>query len=152
MDLTDGQVRTAIAAIIKAAQPDAVVFDWNVLGHKEREWPGMFRTTGGTHGWVIKRSRAVSEWKGTGGRTRTLWTYDVFGFYGFRAGKSGDNSDEEFAEIVDAVSEAFRASGTLGLTEVEGHELMQFQLISTIDCGEEMLHFAAGTLIVRPCC
>lgn len=153
MTVTDAQVRNAIAAVIETAEPAAVIFNWNALGHQMNEWPGMFRlAAGGTHGWIIKRTGTESEWKGNGGRDRKFWIYDVWGFYGFRPGKEADNSDEEFAAILDAVYEAVRASGKLGLEEVEEHGLLQWQMITTIDCGEETLHFAQGRLRVMLCC
>ena len=154
MTLTDEQVRAAIAAVIKAAQPDAAVYSWNALGHRLHEWPAMFRTADDAtvHGWIVKRSGVQSEWKGNGGRVRQTWAYDVWGFYGFRPGKSGDNSDEEFAAIIDAVADGIRLSGKLGLDEVEDLQPLQYALISTIDCGEETLHFAQGRLTMMPCC
>ncbi len=152
MRVTDTEVREAIADVIKTAQPDAIVFNWNVLGHNMADWPGLFRVDDAvTHGWLIKRNGTQSEWKNAY-RDRQFWIYDIWGFFGFRAGKEGDNSDEDFAEITDSIYAGFKAEGKLGLEEVEEHELLQFNLITTIDCGEETLHFAQGRLRVRLCC
>lgn len=148
---TDEQVRAAIAGIIQASQTAAAVYNWNVLGHDLRKWPGLFRGDSGTHGWVVKRIGQTSEWK-NGSRDRMTWIYDVFGFYGFMPGKTGDNSDEDFSAILDAVYEAIKAKPTLDVDEVERHTLLQYALISTIDCGEETLHFAQGRLSVELCC
>ncbi len=148
--ITDKQVREAISAIIETDQPTAKIYNWNALSHNLAEWPGLFRVAGGTHGWVIKRIGGRSEWKNAV-RDRKKWIYDIWGFYGFRAGKTADNSDEEFAEIVDSVYKALKLKPTLDLPEAQ-HELMQIAALTTIYCGEEVLHFCQGRLEVDVCC
>jgi hypothetical protein len=148
----DKQIRVAIKQIIKALYPVAQVFAWNALSHSLNEWPGLFRTTDGkTHGWIIKRAAARAEWKNPQ-RDRKTAIYDVWGFYGFSAGNENENSDNDFAVIVDAVYEAIKASPTLDVTGVERHGLLQIATNTTIDTGEETLHFAQGRLEVQLCC
>jgi hypothetical protein len=148
----DKQIRLAIKQIIKTLYPAAQVFAWNALSHDLGEWPGMFRTaSGATHGWIIKRSAARSEWKNPQ-RDRKTAVYDVWGFYGFSAGNENENSDNEFAEIVDAVCESIKAVPALDVAGVERHGLLQIAAITTIDTGEETLHFAQGRLEVQLCC
>lgn len=80
-------------------------------------------------------------------------TYDIWGFYGFRSGTETDNSDNEFGAILDVVANAFTQEPKLTLSGgVRDHGLLQFAAITTIDCGEEILHFAQGRLIVNLCC
>lgn len=148
----DKQIRLALKQIIKTLYPEAQVFAWNALSHDLGEWAGMFRTAaGGTHGWIIKRGAARAEWK-NGRRDRKTAVYDVWGFYGFNAGSEDANSDNEFAVIVDAVYEAVKAAPTLDLAGVEGHGLLQIATSTTLDTGEETLHFAQGRLEVQLCC
>lgn len=148
----DKQIRLALKQIIKTLYPDARVFAWNALSHDLGEWAGMFRdSAGGTHGWIIKRSGTKAEWK-NGRRDRKTAVYDVWGFYGFNAGNEEENSDNEFGVIVDAVYEAVKAAPTLELAGVEGHSLLQIAANTTIDTGEETLHFAQGRLEVNLCC
>lgn len=151
--MTDQEVRHAINDIISAVCPDAKVYEWNVLSHELSEWPGLFRISGGTHGWIIKRSSIETEWK-NGGRERPEWNYDLWGFYAFRSGKEGDNSDDEWSVIIDSIGSALKAEPRLGMedSEVERHELLQVKAITTIDCGEETLHFANCGLKVKICC
>ncbi|MEZ5421851.1 MAG: hypothetical protein R2682_01995 [Pyrinomonadaceae bacterium] len=149
--ITDQSVRHAIKNLIATAQPAATVYEWNALSHDLATWPGLFRTATGTHGWLIKRTSMESEWK-HGGRQRPRWIYDIWGFYGFRSGKEGDNSDDEFSAVVASIAEALRATPTLELDEVERHELLQADRLTTIDCGEETLHFAQCRLTVHICC
>lgn len=152
MAVTDAQVRQAAKGIITAAYPAAMVYGWNVLSHDLREWPGLFRMAdANTHGWIIKRNGAESAWKRLNA-DRSFWIYDIWGFYGFRSGKETDNSDEEFATILQTVYDGFKAKPTLDVAEIEEHELLQYDLITTIDCGEETLHWAKGKLRVRLCC
>lgn len=156
MAASDEQIRAAIKDLITNAYGTATVFKWNALSHRLDEWPGMLRatdfaTSGKTHGWVIKRSGAASDWKGLN-RDRTTWIYDVWGFYGFRTGNEASNSDDEFSAILQTIYYAVMAVPTLNVAEVEGHELLQWDLISTVDCGEETLHWAKGRLKVRLCC
>ncbi len=153
MTTTDQQVRHAIKAIIAAACPTAKVYEWNVLSHRIDEWPGLFRITGGAHGWIIMRSSTENEWK-NGVRVRPIWNYTLLGFYGFRSGKEGDNSDDEFAVILDSIAAGLAANPRLDLdsSEVERHELLQIIQNSTIECGEETLHIAHCKLKVRLCC
>ena len=149
---TDAEIRQKLKDLILAAQPTAVVYGWNALSHQLSEWPGMFRTDdGGTHGWIVKRTGYPSEWKNPR-RIRRFFVYDVWGFYGFRSGKEGDNSDEEFSLICQGVHDAIAAEPKLGFDCVDEHELLQFDLITTMDCGEETLHWAKGQLKVRLCC
>lgn len=149
----DKQIRGKIGTIISTAYLTAMVYPWNALSHKLDEWPGLFRTTDGkTHGWIIKRALTDNEWK-TIGRDRRRWNYDLWGFYGFRSGKTSDNSDNEFGEICDTVYEEIKAKPRLDFDgTVEMHELLQFVNITTINTGEETLHFAQGRLKVHLCC
>lgn len=148
----DKQIRLALKQIVKALYPEAQVFAWNALSHDLGEWAGMFRTAaGGTHGWIIKRAATRAEWK-NGRRDRKTAVYDVWGFYGFSAGSEDVNSDNEFAVIVDAVYEAVKASPALDVAGVEGHGLLQIAASTTLDTGEETLHFAQGRLEVNLCC
>ena len=155
----DKQIRLAIKPLITSSYATAQVYPWNVLSHDLSEWPGLFRTTdfstsGKTHGWIIKRAETSSEWKTFAAkRDRQKWNYDLLGFYGFRNGLEGNNSDDEFGEILDKVYENLRLSPNLGLAGiVERHDTLQFLRITTINCGEETLHFAHGRLPVQLCC
>lgn len=153
---TDAQVRQKLKDLIKAVHPTAQVYGWNALSHELGDWPGMFRTTdfassGKTHGWIVKRAGSESRWKRLGA-DRVAWIYDLWGFYGFRSGKEGDNSDDEFAGVCQAVYDAIKATPKLDIECVDEHELLQFDMITTIDCGEETLHFAKGKLKLRLCC
>lgn len=151
--ITDQEIRHAIAGIITAVTSGAKVYEWNVLSHDLASWPGLFDEP--RHGWIIKRSAIESEWKQIiGKRERPTWTYDIWGFYDFRSGKEDDNSDDEFAVIVDAIGVALKNEPRLGLSdsEVEKHELLQVERITTIDCGEETLHLAQCRLKVHLCC
>lgn len=153
----DKRIRLAIKPAIKTPYPTAAVFVWNALSHELTEWPGLLRTTdfatsGKTHGWIIKRVEALATRK-TAFRDRQVITYDVWGFYGFRSGKESDNSDFEWSEICDTVYENLKAAHNLGLDgEVENHDLLQFRNHTTINCGEETLHFSHGRLTVHLCC
>lgn len=148
----DKQIRLAIKQIISALYPGARVFAWNALSHDLGEWPGMFRDQDGkTHGWIVKRAATRAEWKNPQ-RDRKTAVYDIWGFYGFAAGNENDNSDNEFALIVDAVCDAIKSSPTLDVSGVERHGLLQIAAITTIDTGEETLHFAQGRLEVSLCC
>jgi hypothetical protein len=148
----DTQIRLALKQLIKGLYPDAPVFAWNALSHDLGEWPGMFRTSsGGTHGWIIKRAAGRAAWK-NGRRDRKEAIYDVWGFYAFNSGNENDNSDNELSEIVDAIYEAIKAVPTLEVGEVEGHDLLQLEKNTTIETGEETLHFAQCRLCVHLCC
>lgn len=150
--ITDLDVRHAIKIMIAGAQPDARIYEWNALSHDLAAWPGLFRTvTGKTHGWLIKRASIATVWKHAG-RERPQWIYDIWGFYKFRSGKEGDNSDDEFSAIVASIAEALKLKPTLELAEVERHDLLQADQLTTIDCGEETLHFARCRLTVHICC
>ncbi len=152
---TDKQIRLAIKAVgIAPSYPEAAVYPWNALSHDIAEWPGLFRTDDDTtHGWIIKRSGTASNWRTFMQKVNRSWAYDLFGFYGFRSGMQGDNSDDEWGEILDTVWANIKASYNLGLEGVvERHELLQFASITTIDTGEETLHFAHGRLTVELCC
>lgn len=149
----DKQVRAKAGLVISGAYPTATVYPWNALSHDLGDWPGLFRmTAGGTHGWIIKRASGSAEWKSIS-RDRQSVAYDVWGFYGYRTGKLGDNSDDEFAVIWEAVYAAFKAAPTLNFDgTVEKHDLLQLANLTTINCGEETLHFAQGRLSVLLCC
>jgi hypothetical protein len=150
----DRQIRDAVKTIIQPAYPAAVIFPWNALSHNLGDWPGLFRVPDGSkvHGWIIKRAAAAGEWKNIR-RTRQVAEYDVWGFYSFRTGKASDNSDDEFGLVTDAAYDALAAKPTLDLDGVvDKHDLLQYQRITTLNCGEETLHFAQGRLRVHLCC
>lgn len=149
----DAEIRANIGTILATAQPAARVYPFNPLSHDLADWPGLFRTeAGGTHGHIIFRSQAAGGWKGSGGRDKRKFTYSIWSFYGFRPGKIGDNSDDEFQEILDDNYDAIKAKPRLDHEEVEEHSLLQYESITTINCGEETLHLATGKLEVMLCC
>ena len=146
----DKQIREATRNLYAAELPTAVIYPWNVLSHDLTEWPGLFGTT--RFGIVIKRSSVSAEWKNAK-RDRLQLDYDHWFFYKFRSGKIGDNSDDEFAEVLTKAHNCLKAEPRLGFDdEVEMHDLLQFRRITTINCGEETLHFAEGRLTVHLCC
>lgn len=159
MPTADEQIRGAIGTILTgafgAASPaiTAQVYPWNVLSHELTEWPALFElAAGGRHGWVIKRVGQRAERKNAQ-RDKQTNIYDLWGFYSFRSGKKNDNSDDEFARICGVVYDAIKAQPRLGFDNlVEWHELLQFDRITWVDCGEETLHFAPGRLVVHLCC
>ncbi len=154
MPNNDTDIRLAVKTIIKNLYPNAQVFAWNALSHDISEWAGMFRNDKDelTHGWIIKTAAATAQWK-NGKRDKKQLPIDVWGFYGFRSGNEADNSDNEFAEIREAIYEAIKAVPTLNFSgTVEGHDLLQFPVITTLESGEETLHFAQGRLVVHLCC
>jgi hypothetical protein len=146
----DQTIRVAIGGLIAAAQSSAVVYAWNVLSHNLSDWPGLFGAN--RFGAVIKRVTQLADRKNAS-RDKRHETYDIWAFYKFRPGKTGDNSDDEFAQICQSIYDAIKASPHLGLdTLVEYHELVQWIQVTTIRCGEETLHYAAGRLKVNLCC
>lgn len=149
----DAEIRDNLGTIVAAAVPTARVYPFNPLSHELADWPGLFRTEEGIfHGHIIFRSRAEAGWKGSGGRDRRKFTYSVWSFYGFRPGKIGDNSDDEFQEILDDIYDAIKAEPRLDHAEVEEHSLLQHDMITTINCGEDTLHLATAKLEVLLCC
>lgn len=154
----DTQIREKIGEIITAAlaeydeELEAKVYTWNALTHQPSEWPALFRNDGLTHGWIIKLSRQTAERKNAQ-RDRVQLDYDIYGFYGFESGTADDNTDNTFSEIVAAVYNGIKGEPRLDFdAEVEYHELLQFERLTTINCGEETLHFAQGRLSVHLCC
>ena len=148
----DKEIREAMVELVESQHADAKVYGWNVLSHKLADWPGLFRSDNSVHGWIIKRSAQSAERKNAQ-RDRVVLQYDIWAFYGFDSGKAGDNSDELFAVILTKTYNAFKAEPRLGFDDdVEYHELLQYVRLTTIDCGEETLHFAQGKLTVHLCC
>ena len=152
----DKRIRLAVKPTIATPYPTAKIFVWNALSHDLGEWPGLLRATDfaaskRTHGWIIKRVENAAT-RQNAQRDRRVWTYDVWGFYGFRSGRESDNSDLEWSEITDTVYDSVKAAYNFGLDgEVENHDLLQFVKHTTIDCGEETLHFSHGRLTVHLC-
>lgn len=151
--MIDAEIRQAIGDLIAADYTTAKIYPFNALSHQIDEWPGLFRQSNGSaFGFVIMRTGASAVWRGSGGRDRREFTYSIWAFYSFRPGKIGDNSDDEFAEILDTVYERLKSEPRLGVSGVEEHSLLQWRRITTLNCGEETLHFGDGTLTVRICC
>lgn len=147
----DTNIRAEIAKAIDTVG-GGKVYPWNALSHNLSEWPGLFRSSGVTHGWIIKRVNSPSERK-TAQIDRRSFTYDIWGFYGFRSGSRSDNSDNEFANIIDGVYDEIKARPRLNFeSDVERHDLLQVLNLTTIDCGEETLHFCQARLTVHLCC
>ncbi len=150
----DKTIRNKIKAILQPSYPEAVIYPFNALSHDSSDWPGLLRKADGTtHGWIIKRSESASSFK-TPVKTRDVYAYDLWAFYTFRAGASEtNNSDDEFGQILDTAFEDLKAKPILDLDGmVDRHELLQFARITTVNCGEETLHFAQGRLSVHLCC
>lgn len=149
----DLQIRDAIRNLLVNEHPQARVWPFLAIGHDMNDWPALFKTAGGLHGYVVFRTSANAAWNGTGGRDRRTFDYAIWIFYGWRPGRVGDNSDDEFSDIIEADYQAFKSSPRLGLeTIVQEHGLLQVNTISTINCGEETLHIATAQLSVRICC
>lgn len=152
----DSQIRLAAKAIIKNRYPTVQGFAWNALSHDLSQWAGMFRGGDGKiFGFIVKRAALTGEWK-NGQRDRRRRAYEIWIFYGVRNGAGvteADNSDNEFGEILDQIYEDFKAAYNLNLPGiVERHDLLQIVADTTLQTGEEELHFAQGRLTVHLCC
>lgn len=147
----DEQIRNSCRGLILGQYPTDRVWPYLVLGHEASEWPALLRADDGiVRGWMIFRTGAVADWKNNQ-RDRRFFSYGIWAFYAFRSGKIGDNSDREFNERLDTVYGEFKSAPTLNLQFVAQHNLLQWQRITTVKTGEEILHWAEGSLRVELC-
>jgi hypothetical protein len=146
----DQTIREAIAGLISAAEPAAIVYSWNALSHNLTEWPGLFGEA--RHGYIVRRISQPADRKNAQ-RDKRHPVYELLQFDKFRVGKKSDNSTDDSAEKWQTVYNAIKAEPHLGLEgTVEYHELLQLELDTTIKCGEETLQFKRGRLPVHLCC
>lgn len=156
---TDKQARAAIAAVVTGSVGTGPkVYPYNVLNYKTDkdgrpdfgEWPGLF-TYGEygeyIHGWVIKRTAREVDLRASGCEDLDQF-YDVWGYYKFNPDlDSGNSSDDVFGAIVDDVAEDFNTSSLITINGVGVlHYGLQFPSLTVLRAGQQLLHFAGGSV------
>lgn len=159
----DWKIRQAIEYVLLALDENAIVFPFDKLNLNPLEWANLFRNLtlapNNLHGWVIRRTDITDkEHRPLVSRTKTTYSYDIWGFYEFNAASRSNNSDIKFQKFIDLFCCVLRQTSMrkLGLDNisngVEGHEYLQFKKMTTLGKGSDQLHFAPGRLEVRLCC
>ena len=161
---TDKQVRAEIAAKIATASGSLRVYPWNCLNFKVdpqsgkadfSDWIGLFNyavaNVSYIHGWVVRRIARESEL--LNGCENFSWFYEIYGFYEFVSGNASSNSDDTFSAILETVVASFNSGDQNGLLTVGGttvnHYGLQFPVITIVQAGEKLLHFAGGKLEIE---
>ena len=151
MTYTEAQVRASIKDVIQAAAPNAVIYPWWILGHKENHWPGLLRSSADdnkVHGYVITRSS--NEGTETGSRcVRRYWSYELWGFHYYETGNSTSNTDLTFNAEIDAITDSFDQITELALP-LQRRQVPKW-IIDLGLYGGELLHFAVGSLTIEAC-
>lgn len=159
MTYTDEQNRVAIAAVIEAAAPLAVVFPFWVFGFEaEDKWPGFLRSPDDlnsdgkkrVHGYVVTRRNSAGVDSGLCGVKRRA-EYLIFGVHYYLTGDSNSRSEDLFGTEIDAITAAL--DDRLALATVHP-ELARREPVSWTfnlkSYGGEMVHIAVGTLAIEP--
>jgi hypothetical protein len=151
MITTEREVRVALAAVIAAAVPLALVYNRWVLAFDPGQWAGLLRSpadNGRVNSWMVTR-RAISEEKIGNGCVRAVWFYDVIGYYGYATGDDAASPEDRFQADVDAVC---KAVADAGLDPAIGrNDQLQFPMIDIAPFGGELIHVARGRLSITPC-
>jgi hypothetical protein len=147
---TEREVGEAIAAQIKLAAPLAVVWRRDMLGQNAAtDWNAIMRSTddqGRIHGWMIKRvSSVVTEEMSN--HVSAQPRYQILGSHYHYIGTDDDNSYDKFHAEIDAIVAQF----ALNDPSLPNHSQVQFQLIQMVNSGAELIHFAAGEIILDLC-
>ena len=168
----DVQVRVAkkLATIIQAAQPNAKVYHYWILGqgaigeslpdmlsNAETEWSSLSPTyVPWAHAYIIGDEEESSE-KITNARRRDFMTFKLWGFYGFLKGDASHNSTDVFRKHRTIVKNALTAATKLqdttdpnGVPEVEKHGEWQISQVGVYWMGDTAkAHIAQGTITVN---
>jgi hypothetical protein len=148
----DVQIRKALAAVVTATvDPEAVVFDYWVLGYEAQQWLGLVRKAGGlAHGYIITRRLAgqISD----GAATDEVWNYTLIGIHSYfhSSDVTGERSEDIFSKEIDQLILAFKPDKIFQLES--GDEIRYGDNQVVIDLfpfGIELAHYATFDLEVK---
>ena len=110
----DIQIRAALKSVIQAqVSPDALVYDFWVLGYEAQDWLGIVRKSNGrAHGYIITRREAgqLSD----GAATDESWRYTIIGLYSYFHSNT-ERSEDQFSVEQDKILMALRPEKILTL-------------------------------------
>ena len=146
----DEQIRKAIGDIIRATvDPQALVYDYWVLGYETTQWLGFVRKPDGrAHGYLITRRQVqqISD----GASTDELWSYAIIGMFSYYT-EDGQRSEDVFSVEIDKLLMVLRPEKILTLES--GDEVRLGDSFLTLDLfpfgGNEKAHYFLLNLDVR---
>lgn len=155
------EIKTAIADVLRAVAPTAVVYERAILDSvDQKDWPARFRSDADTdskgnprtHGYMVEYLRSPASQRtlrGVQGPSDEIWEFVIFGLIKQR--RDDASAEAVLTEIFD-ISAAFRfVPGAQALDEklkyVEGYE----DQYDTRPFGGEMCHYLLAKLTLRPC-
>jgi hypothetical protein len=171
---SDAQIREAVDALIKYKDPTSIVYPWFSLEGKPDTWPGQLTSPDDlvngiprVHGYVFTRSEsgAEEEWR-YADCPKDFYEYEVWAYYGYSTGRKPTNdevtagtmtnSDLLFNERLDDIKNAINDLRTVELTVPLAFTRLHRRIrpfawsINLRPFGSEVLHFAAGKLLIDP--
>lgn len=151
MTYTDQQVREAIEAVVQAAAPNAVIYNWWILGANPGMWAAMLKSPsdgGRVHGYVFTRVGDVGREVGMRCVEHT-WTYDLWGFHHYATGNKTANTDFDFITELDAIAAGFDNVAALP-AQLKRREPLNWDVDLNV-YGGELLHFARTNVTLIAC-
>lgn len=155
-DTVDVSITKQLTYFWKAIEPQSKRYWWDAMPHDESKWAELFSMVKGNvktvNGFVALRTDMNSAWRGNLVRTNMTYKYDILIFRGFWSDSREANSDVLFRCSLDQFWYLLKHQPKLGMDcEVEQHNLPQFTNITSIGEGNEIMHFAPGTIEVELC-
>lgn len=147
----DIEIRKALAATVTAnVDPNALVFDYWVLGYEASQWLGLVRKNDGrAHGYIITRRQAgqISD----GASTDEIWNYTVVGIFSyFHSGEAQERSEDTFSMEIDKLILAFKPDAVFELESGDAVRYGDNQVtIDLFPFGPEKAHYAVFDLEVK---
>jgi hypothetical protein len=147
---SEREIGEAIAAQIKIAAPLAVVWRRDMLGQNAAtDWNAIMRSPDDEnriHGWMVKRV-GMPTTEEMSNHISAEPRYQILGSHYHYIGTDDDNSYDKFNAEINAIVTQF------GLNDpsLPAHGQVQFQLIQMFNSGAELIHFAAGELVLYIC-
>lgn len=152
----DEEIRRALAELIQSAVPAAKVKHWMFFPTANpKQWGAAWKSesdAGRVNAWFLFSKGNQPQ------NTEMLFepsqldeglSFEIWGFLAFASGDAGNNSTDEFDQICEDVRDAVNRVPQLGLETVQGHGGLAIRKTLADGYGDQMLHWAVGSLVVQ---
>lgn len=143
-------IRAAVASVIRAAAPNAVVIERNVLNVINDGWLNILQSSASNwavRGWMVSTSAMVPSGDARLGGVDYALTLAVWQFCEYFSIDAGTGKDSETTSEAEREAVVQALINPVNLTGViEGLEPPVFSTIDLFRVGERMVHIAQGAV------
>jgi hypothetical protein len=149
--LTDAQIRTRLAEIIRGVAASALVIERWIQDVDDDEWGRLLHNSEGRiYAWMVDLE-GIPEIERQATRRQYTFRYIVQGYRFFESGTTASNSSTTWNTEVLEICRAVNADHRIGLNDPSLKEvgLLTFGKLAFTNFGRNQCHYARGAITVK---